>query len=37
MSEENEPKTRCAMCEEEITEKRLKARPESPFCSECQL
>ena len=26
----------CLKCEEEIPEKRLKARPESPFCSGCQ-
>ena len=26
----------CLKCEEEISEKRLKARPESPFCSGCQ-
>ena len=26
----------CLKCEEEIPEKRLKARPESSFCSGCQ-
>lgn len=26
----------CLKCEEEISEKRLRARPESPFCSGCQ-
>ena len=26
----------CLKCEEEISEKRLKARPESPFCTACQ-
>ena len=26
----------CLKCEEEISEKRLMAKPESPFCSLCQ-
>ena len=26
----------CLKCGEEISEKRLRARPESPFCSGCQ-
>ena len=27
----------CLNCEEEISEKRLRARPETPFCALCQM
>lgn len=26
----------CVICEDEISEKRLRAKPETPFCLECQ-
>ena len=27
----------CLKCEEQISEKRLKARPEAPFCTQCHV
>ena len=33
---ENDEYGLCANCEEEISYARLKARPEAPFCIECQ-
>lgn len=33
---QNEEYGICLSCEEDISEKRLKARPETPFCTKCQ-